>query len=98
MKFAELGEIFRKYPEIQAVYLFGSVAEGWAHAESDLDLAIFSDDPGLEEKKLEILTEIVCAGFDRGGTFSRIVRKFWDFQYFLRHQREAVKRAAYGRA
>ncbi|MEA3415614.1 MAG: nucleotidyltransferase domain-containing protein, partial [Thermodesulfobacteriota bacterium] len=32
--------IFRKYPDIKAVYLFGSVGSGKTHRESDLDLAI----------------------------------------------------------
>lgn len=35
-----LPEVFRKYPDIQAVYLFGSFATGNVHGESDLDLAI----------------------------------------------------------
>jgi predicted nucleotidyltransferase len=32
--------VFKRYPAIQAVYLFGSSASGRAHAESDLDLAV----------------------------------------------------------
>lgn len=35
-----LPDIFAKYPDIQAVYLFGSAVTGRMHAESDLDLAI----------------------------------------------------------
>ncbi len=35
-----LASIFAQYPEVQAVYLFGLVATGRMHAESDLDLAI----------------------------------------------------------
>jgi predicted nucleotidyltransferase len=121
---AGLAEVFRAYPEVQAVYLFGSAAEGRAHPESDLDLAILSDAPRLRERKLDILADLVrrgfddvdlvfvdedrdlvlayeairpnCLvfarpGFDRGGTYSRIIRKYLDFEYFLRIQREALK-------
>lgn len=123
----KLSEVFRHYPEIRAVCLFGSAAEGRARSTSDLDLAILSSTPHLRERKLDILTDLVrrgfddvdlvfvdedrdlvlayeairpnCLvfarpGFDRGGTYSRIVRKFLDFEYFLRIQREAVKRRA----
>lgn len=119
-----LGEVFRSYPEIQAVYLFGSAAEGRAGPRSDLDLAILADSPRLRGKKLDLLTDLVRRGFDdvdlvfldedrdlvlayeavrpnclvyarpqfgRGGTYSRIVRKYLDFEYFLRIQREALK-------
>ncbi|HAZ27446.1 TPA: nucleotidyltransferase domain-containing protein [Candidatus Acetothermia bacterium] len=120
-----LPEVFCSYPEIQAVYLFGSAAEGRAGLRSDLDLAIVSDSPRLREKRLDILADLVRAGFDevdlvfidedrdlvlayeavranclvyarpdfdRGGTYSRVVRKYLDFEHFLRIQREALKR------
>ncbi len=35
-----LKTIFKRYPAIQPVYLFGSNTSGRAHAESDLDLAV----------------------------------------------------------
>jgi predicted nucleotidyltransferase len=38
-----LKTIFEKYPEVQAVYLFGSIATGRANAGSDLDLAVLAD-------------------------------------------------------
>ncbi len=59
-----LAEVFSHYPEIQAVYLFGSVAGGTTHAESDLDLAIVPRHPNLRRKKLDILTDLARAGFD----------------------------------
>jgi predicted nucleotidyltransferase len=122
-----LPEVFRSYPEIQAVYLFGSAAEGRAGPRSDLDVAIVSDRPRLREKRLDIVADLVRAGFDevdlvlideegdlvmayeairanclvyarpdfdRGGTYSRVVRKYLDFEHFLRIQREALKRRA----
>lgn len=57
-----LPEIFENYPEIQAVYLFGSTHSGKMHPESDLDLGV-KGDTGIEDKKLEILTELARHGF-----------------------------------
>jgi uncharacterized protein len=39
-----LNDYFRTKPEIAAVYLFGSFAQGKQHASSDLDLAILFKD------------------------------------------------------
>lgn len=36
----KLADLFAAYPDIQAVYVFGSTVSGKTHAESDLDLAI----------------------------------------------------------
>lgn len=58
-----LGDIFKNYPEIQAVYLFGSTATGKLNAESDLDLAIVSTDPFIQDRKLDILTDLAKHGF-----------------------------------
>ena len=58
-----LNKVFKKYPAIQAVYLFGSAASGKMHQESDLDLAIITNDPSLSEKKLDILTDLARVGF-----------------------------------
>ena len=38
-----LRPIFREYPSIAAVYLFGSVARGTASADSDVDLGLLLD-------------------------------------------------------
>lgn len=58
-----LREVFEKYPDIQAVYLFGSVGSGKTHEKSDLDLAIVSRTRTLREKKLDILTDLARHGF-----------------------------------
>lgn len=58
-----LAKFFRQYPEIQAVYIFGSVASGKTHSGSDLDLAILCRGESLREKKLELLTELARLGF-----------------------------------
>ena len=61
--FSKLPEIFEKFPDIMAVYLFGSVATGNTHAESDLDLAVVPR-RGASLDKLDILTELARHGFD----------------------------------
>jgi predicted nucleotidyltransferase len=58
-----LEKVFQKYPQIQAVYLFGSTASGKTHAESDLDLAILPEKPSLRSKKLAILADLTREGF-----------------------------------
>ena len=59
-----LAELFRGYPDIQAVYLFGSVPGGRTHAESDLDLAIVPRASTARARKLDILTALAKQGFD----------------------------------
>jgi predicted nucleotidyltransferase len=58
-----LDPVFQKYPEIQAVYVFGSVATGKIKAGSDLDLGIVPKTPSLHERKLDILTDLARLGF-----------------------------------
>ena len=59
-----LTKIFSQYPEIQAVYLFGSRATGKTHTESDLDLAIIPRSDQARGQKLDILTDLARQGFD----------------------------------
>lgn len=58
-----LSAIFARYPDIQAVYQFGSTVSGQTHAESDLDLAVVLGNPAAMPKKLDILGELARAGF-----------------------------------
>jgi len=55
--------IFKKYPAVQAVYLFGSVASGKTHADSDLDLAIVPGDASARAARLDILADLTRHGF-----------------------------------
>lgn len=119
-----LPKIFERYPEIQAVYLFGSTPTEKTHLESDLDLAIVPGTRALRGKKLEILTDLARFGFcevdlvfldgndivlqyeavrqnmlvyarpefDRGSTYSKIVRQYLDFYPYLLIQRQAYKK------
>jgi uncharacterized protein len=58
-----LEDVFRKHPEIQAVYLFGSLGSGRGRYGSDLDLAIVPGSQGLREKKLILLVDLARSGF-----------------------------------
>ncbi len=58
-----LSNVFRRYPDLQAVYLFGSAVAGDLHGESDLDLAIVSKRDSLREERLDILTDLARSGF-----------------------------------
>ena len=60
---AELPPIFSRFPDIMAVYLFGSFLTGKTHVESDLDLAIVPRSSVLRHQRLEILTELARHGF-----------------------------------
>ena len=123
-----LKKVFKDYPEIEAVYLFGSAATGKLHRESDIDLALYPDSPKLREKKLDILTELArlgfcnvdlvfmdkndivlqyeavrqnivvyqAPGFDRGTTYSKIIRQYLDFYPHLTVQRNAYKKRVLG--
>lgn len=58
-----LREVFRNYPDIRAVYLFGSLAEGRPGPESDLDLAIVPRSPAARARRLDILADLARVGF-----------------------------------
>ena len=55
--------IFERYADIQAVYLFGSMASGTTHAGSDLDLAILPRSPALRSRKIDLLADLARHGF-----------------------------------
>lgn len=57
-----LSRVFKKYPQVQAVYLFGSRASGKSHEGSDLDLAIVPRSTDLRSKRLDILTDLARIG------------------------------------
>lgn len=58
-----LQKVFQGHPKIQAVYLFGSTAEGRVHQESDMDLAVFTDEGMSSHFKLELLADLAREGF-----------------------------------
>lgn len=123
-----LPAIFSKYPDVQAVYLFGSAAVGRERKESDLDLAVFPGGAAIRKHRLQILADLAERGFcevdlvfldeedvvlqyeavrlnvvvyqkpdfDRGSTYSNIVRKYLDFLPYLAVQRAAYKKRLLG--
>lgn len=58
-----LKQIFSRFPEIDAVFLFGSSATGNMHKESDLDLAIIPASESLRKRRVDILEELARQGF-----------------------------------
>jgi len=59
----KLQDIFIQFPEIEAVYQFGSTVSGVTHQESDLDLAVIPATESLRKQKLDILTALAHQGF-----------------------------------
>lgn len=61
--FERLKTVFAQFPQIQAVYLFGSLASGCGRSDSDLDLAVIAGHEGLGPIKLDILARLAQEGF-----------------------------------
>jgi hypothetical protein len=59
------GQVFARYPFIEAVYLFGSHAAGRARPDSDVDLAVVGPRAAFAAQKLEILADLTSAGMNR---------------------------------
>ena len=64
--FARLAAVFRAHPDVRAVYLFGSHAEGRARIDSDIDMGVVTSNMGerLGMLKLDLLTDLAAVGFD----------------------------------
>jgi predicted nucleotidyltransferase len=60
----KLATIFRRYPDISAVYLFGSMATGASNPTSDIDLAVIPKIDRLRTQKLALLADLAQEGFD----------------------------------
>ncbi len=58
-----LPDVFRSYPAIDAVYVFGSAAKGRLNIDSDLDIGIVGRCTAIREKKIDILADLAKAGF-----------------------------------
>jgi predicted nucleotidyltransferase len=61
--FELLKTVFAQFPQIQAVYLFGSLASGRGRLDSDLDLAVISGHDRPSSEKLDILARLAQEGF-----------------------------------
>jgi predicted nucleotidyltransferase len=53
-----IATIISNYPEITLAILFGSLASGKAHSNSDIDLAILADAPISNDFKLQLINAI----------------------------------------
>jgi len=85
-----LQAVFGAYPEIQAVFLFGSQASGAVHAESDLDLAVVPRSSAARDFRLDILADLTRQGFDN------VDLVFLDSDdIVLRHQAVRLNRLVY---
>jgi len=62
--FSVLAPFFAGFSEVEAVYLFGSHAEGRARPGSDVDLGIVVQRGNVPPEKLKLLTELARKGFD----------------------------------
>jgi predicted nucleotidyltransferase len=59
-----LHDVFARYPEVAGAWLFGSHARGTARSDSDVDLAVDPANPEARARKLDLLADLVGAGFD----------------------------------
>jgi predicted nucleotidyltransferase len=54
----QLIDLLSNFPQIELAILFGSVANGTASANSDIDLAVRAEQPLSADLKLELMEEI----------------------------------------
>lgn len=59
----KLNNVFSKYEEIQAAYLFGSYAEGKENRLSDIDIGVVLGEIHEKGVKIEILKDLAYEGF-----------------------------------
>lgn len=64
-EWSSLAAVFRRYPQVWAVYLFGSWAEGRPHRESDVDLGVVLRPNAAAPDKLDLLADLARAGWER---------------------------------
>lgn len=84
---SQLAEVFRAFPAVEAVFLFGSMGTHHVHRESDLDLGIEGDITKLDDCRLDILTELARHGFGRVDlVILRSAPPALAFQIVKRHQ------------
>jgi predicted nucleotidyltransferase len=57
----QLCEVLSGFPQITLAILFGSVASGKAHAQSDLDLAVIAAKPLHAAEKIQIIEALAMA-------------------------------------
>ncbi len=68
LRFSQLGDRFSAFPEIVAVYLFGSAARETRGKRSDVDIAVLIRAEGTSRRRSRSLVEYVQAACDALGT------------------------------
>src|SRR5699024_7693953 len=61
----KLSSLFSTFPEVEAVYLFGSAATGKRNSLSDIDLGIVYNDSSITKKKVDLYAELVKIRFEK---------------------------------
>jgi predicted nucleotidyltransferase len=61
----QIGLVLGAFDGVEAVYLFGSVAEGRARADSDVDLAVVPANNDAREHHLDMLKALASIGCER---------------------------------
>jgi predicted nucleotidyltransferase len=57
----KLREVLTNFPQITLAMVFGSLASGQAHAQSDLDLAVIAAKPLQAAEKIQIIEALAIA-------------------------------------
>ena len=66
-KLKKLRLVFVKYPEVEAVYLFGSAASNKQISngiDTDIDLGIVASDNSIEKRKVNLHADMIRQGLD----------------------------------
>ena len=57
----KVGEVLARYPEVTLAILFGSLAAGRAHPNSDLDLAVLAMTPLNAQARIDMMGDLALA-------------------------------------
>ncbi len=61
----QIGRVLGAFDGVEAVYIFGSVAEGRARVDSDVDLAVVPTNNEVRQLHLEMLKALALSGCER---------------------------------
>jgi predicted nucleotidyltransferase len=86
VRFSALGARFSAFPEVVAVYLFGSAARGTRGKRSDVDIAVLTVARGASPRRSRSLVEYVQAACDALGTDNIDVVLLHHAPIALRHE------------
>jgi predicted nucleotidyltransferase len=72
--------VLNRVPRSRAIYLFGSYARGMARSDSDIDIAILTDEPLERAQKLETLGGLWHDAAAKGYSIDFILKPAQDFE------------------